>query len=72
MAGHLKLGNLICLYDDNHISIEGSTDLAFTEDRLARFKAYGWHVQQVEDGNDIKAIDQGHCKRPRRNQTGLP
>jgi transketolase len=58
LAGHLKLGKLIYLYDDNHISIEGSTDLAFTEDRLARFSAYGWHVQQVEDGNDLKTIDQ--------------
>ena len=57
LAGHLKLGRLIYLYDDNHISIEGSTDLAFTEDRLGRFEAYGWHVRQVEDGNDIEAID---------------
>ena len=56
LAGHLKLGKLIYLYDDNHISIEGSTDISFTENRLARFKAYGWHVQQVEDGNDLKAI----------------
>jgi transketolase len=56
LAGHLKLGKLICLYDDNHISIEGSTDLAFTEDRLKRFEAYGWQVQQVEDGNDLGAI----------------
>lgn len=56
LAGHLQLGKLIYLYDDNHISIEGSTDLAFTEDRLARFSAYGWHVQKVDDGNDLKAI----------------
>jgi transketolase len=56
LAGHLKLGKLICLYDDNHISIEGSTDIAFTEDRLKRFAAYDWHVQQVEDGNDLEAI----------------
>jgi transketolase len=47
---------LICLYDDNRISIEGSTDLAFTEDRLGRFKAYGWQVQQVQDGDDLEAI----------------
>jgi transketolase len=58
LAGHLKLGNLIYLYDDNHISIEGSTDLAFTEDRLARFRAYGWQVQQLEGGNDLKAIEE--------------
>ncbi|HZW04473.1 MAG TPA: transketolase [Anaerolineaceae bacterium] len=56
-AGHQRLGNLIYLYDDNHISIDGSTDLAFTEDRAARFAAYGWHVQTVTDGNDVEAID---------------
>ncbi len=58
LAGHLGLGRLVYLYDDNHISIDGSTDLAFTEDRLARFAAYGWHVQAVADGNDVDAIDQ--------------
>jgi transketolase len=57
LAGHLGLGKLIYLYDDNRISIEGSTDLAFTEDRGARFTAYGWHVQQVGDGNDVEAVD---------------
>jgi transketolase len=56
LAGHLGLGKLIFLYDDNHISIEGSTDLAFTENRTARFAAYGWHVARVEDGNDLEAI----------------
>jgi len=56
LAGHLKLGKLIYLYDDNRISIEGSTDLAFTEDRAGRFNAYGWHVQQLDDGNDLEAI----------------
>jgi transketolase len=55
LAGHLKLGKLIYLYDDNRISIEGSTDLTFTEDRALRFQAYGWHVQQV-DGNDLEAV----------------
>jgi transketolase len=58
LAGHLKLAKLIVLYDDNRISIEGSTDLAFSEDRLARFSAYGWQVQHVEDGNNLSAIDQ--------------
>ncbi len=58
LAGHLKLGKLIYLYDDNHISIEGKTDIAFTENRLQRFEAYGWHVQQVEDGNDLQAIEE--------------
>ena len=57
LAGHLSLGRLIYLYDDNHISIDGSTDLAFTEDRAARFRAYGWHTLHVEDGNDVEAID---------------
>ncbi|MBL8078705.1 MAG: transketolase [Anaerolineales bacterium] len=57
LAGHLSLGRLIYIYDDNHISIDGSTDLAFTEDRAMRFKAYGWHVLRVEDGNDVEAID---------------
>ena len=57
LAGHLALGKLIAVYDDNHISIEGSTDLAFTEDVGARYIAYGWHVQHVDDGNDIEAIN---------------
>jgi transketolase len=56
LAGHLKLGNLIYLYDDNHITIDGSTDLAFSEDVATRFEAYGWHVQTVDDGNDLEAI----------------
>lgn len=56
LAGTLKLGKLIVLYDDNQISIEGSTDLAFTEDVSARFEAYGWHVLEVSDGNDRDAI----------------
>jgi len=57
LAGHLKLGKLIYLYDDNSISIEGSTDITFTEDRAARFKAYGWHVEHVVDGNNVDEID---------------
>jgi transketolase len=57
LAGHLGLSKLIYLYDDNHISIDGSTDLAFTEDRSSRFKSYGWHVQTIADGNDVEAID---------------
>jgi len=57
LAGHLGLGKLIALYDDNHISIDGSTDVSFTEDVGKRFEAYGWHVQHVEDGNtDLEAI----------------
>lgn len=57
-AGHLKLGNLIYLYDDNHISIEGSTNITFTEDTEKRFEAFGWHVQIVEDGNDPDKISE--------------
>jgi transketolase len=57
LAGHLGLGRLVVLYDDNHISIDGPTDLAFSEDVAARFAAYHWHVQAVEDGNDLDAIE---------------
>ncbi|WP_404789235.1 transketolase [Altericista sp. CCNU0014] len=57
IAGHWGLGKLIALYDDNHISIDGSTDVAFTEDVSKRFEAYGWHVLHVENGNtDLEAI----------------
>ena len=57
LAGHLKLGKLIYLYDNNRVTIDGSTDLAFTEDVVRRFEAYGWHTQTVEDGNDLDAIE---------------
>src|SRR5215213_2102334 len=57
MAGHLKLANLIYLYDDNNITIEGNTSLAFNEDVTMRFEAAGWHVLEVADGNDLKAIE---------------
>ncbi|HEX9939543.1 MAG TPA: transketolase [Longimicrobium sp.] len=57
VAGHLKLGKLIYFWDDNKITIEGSTDLAFTEDVLGRFASYGWHTDNVEDANDLEAID---------------
>ena len=57
MAGHLGLGRLICIYDDNKISIEGSTDIAFTENVAARFRAYRWQVLRVQDGIDLAAIE---------------
>ena len=57
LAGHLKLDNLIYLYDDNHVTIDGFTDLAFTEDVTKRFEAAEWHVSEVDDGNDLKAIE---------------
>ncbi len=58
LAGHLKLGKLICLYDDNQITIDGSTEMAFTEDVSKRFEAYNWQVIEVADGNDTDAISQ--------------
>ena len=57
LAGHLGLERLILLYDDNEISIDGKTDITFSEDRCARFEAFGWHVQVVENGNDVDDID---------------
>ena len=56
LAGHLRLGRLVYLWDDNRITIDGGTDLAFSEDVLARFDAYGWHTQRVADGNDLDAL----------------
>ena len=57
LAGHLKLGKLTCLYDDNFVSLAAGTDITFTEDRAARFRAYGWHTIAVPDGNDLDALD---------------
>jgi transketolase len=57
LAGHLKLGKLTCLYDDNFVTLSAGTDITFTEDRAARFRAYGWHTIRVDDGNDLTAID---------------
>ena len=56
LAGHLRLGKLIYLYDQNHISLSGGTEMSFTEDTAARFAAYGWHTQSVTDGNDTAAV----------------
>ena len=56
LAGHLRLGRLVYLYDDNQITIDGQTDLAFSEDVTARFDAYGWHTQRVADGNDLEGL----------------
>ncbi len=58
IAGNLHLGNLIYIYDDNHITIEGNTEITFTEDLASRFTAYGWHVQVLPDGNDLAAIEE--------------
>jgi transketolase len=56
LAGHLKLGNLTLIYDDNSITIDGKTSLAFSDDVAARYRAYGWHVLRVDDGNDLAAM----------------
>jgi transketolase len=56
-AGHLKLGKIIGFYDDNHITIEGDTDLTFSDDTAKRYESYGWHLQRVEDANDLDALD---------------
>jgi transketolase len=71
LAGHLKLGKLIFLYDDNKISLDGPTSMAFTEDVAQRFEAYGWHVQRITDGNtDIDGIDKALAAA--RAETGKP
>jgi transketolase len=57
LAGHLRLGKLICLYDDNHVTLSAGTDMTFSEDRAKRFEAYGWHTFHVTDGNDAAALD---------------
>ena len=57
LAGHLKLGKLICLYDDNHITLSAATNITFTENCAKRFEAYGWHTRTVENGNDLEEID---------------
>jgi transketolase len=71
LAGHLQLGKIIYLYDDNRISIEGSTDLAFTEDRAARFVAYGWQVLKVQDGNDVVAVNSAIIRAKRDPRPSL-
>ncbi len=57
LAGHLKLGRLIGIYDDNRITIDGKTDLTFSDDTAKRFESYGWHLERVADGNDLGALD---------------
>ena len=67
LAGHLRLGKLIYLYDNNHVTLSAATDLTFTEDVKKRFNAYGWHIQSVEDGNDLEAIERA-IKTAQRNK----
>jgi transketolase len=70
LAGHQRLGKLVWVFDDNEITIEGSTDLASSTDHLRRFEGYGWHVQRVEDGNDLGALDR--ALRAARAEQGRP
>jgi len=70
LAGHLELGKLIYLYDDNRTSLAASTNLTFTEDRAKRFEAYDWHTQTIEDGNDLDAIDR--ALRAAQSETQRP
>jgi len=70
LAGHLRLGKLICLYDNNHVTLSAGTSITFTEDRARRFDAYGWHTQSVEDGNDFAAIEQ--ALRAARDEAARP
>ena len=70
LAGHLKLGKLIYLYDDNQVTLSAGTDITFTEDRARRFEAYGWHTRSVGDGNDLVAIDE--ALRAARAETTRP
>jgi transketolase len=70
LAGHLGLGKLIYFYDDNRISIEGDTDITFTENRMGRFEAYDWQVQYVADGNDLSALEQAIVEA--QNETSRP
>jgi transketolase len=70
LAGHLRLGKLICLYDNNHVTLSAGTSITFTEDRARRFDAYGWHTQSVEDGNDLAAIER--ALRAARDEAARP
>ncbi|HSH29271.1 MAG TPA: transketolase [Thiohalobacter sp.] len=72
LAGHLQLGKLTCLYDDNRVTLAADTDVTFSEDRAARFMAYGWHVERVADGNDLDAIDAAiRCARAVEDRPSL-
>ena len=70
LAGHLELGKLTCLYDDNSVTLAAGTDITFSENRARRFEAYGWHTVSVADGNDLDAIDA--ALRAARAETGRP
>ncbi len=72
LAGHLRLGKLIYLYDNNHVTLSAGTAITFTEDCARRFEAYGWHTQAVEDGNDLAAIERAlHSARAETQRPSL-
>ncbi len=72
LAGHLQLGKLIVLYDSNRVTLSGTTSIAFTEDVGARYQSYGWHVQRVDDGNDLAAIARAlHAARAATDRPSL-
>src|SRR4029079_7652341 len=70
LAGHLRLGRLVVLYDNNHVTLSGTTSITFSEDVGARYRAYGWHLYHVQDGNDLAAIDK--ALRGAVDETGRP
>ncbi|HEY7239725.1 MAG TPA: transketolase [Burkholderiales bacterium] len=70
LAGHLRLGKLIYLYDNNHVTLSAGTEVTFTEDCARRFEAYGWHTQSVDDGNDVAAIER--ALRAARDEAARP
>ncbi|GLQ51955.1 transketolase [Dyella flava] len=70
LAGHLKLGKLICLYDDNRVTLAGDANITFTENRIQRFESYGWHTTTLEDGNDLASIEQ--ALRQARREVARP
>ena len=72
LAGHLALDNLVVLYDDNTVTIDGHTDLAFTEDRVGRYDALGWSTSTVSDGNDVEEIDRGARRRHLQDRSAEP
>ncbi len=72
IAGHLGLGKITLIYDDNHITIDGDTALSFSEDVGRRFEAYGWRVQRVTDGNDLAAIEQALATARSQTPTARP
>ena len=70
IAGHQRLDNLCWIYDNNHISIDGRTELTYTDDVAARFMGYGWNVTRVGDANDLELLDRGPSRSSQRGASG--